>query len=283
MWSNYHTHSTYCDGKEPLQEYITQAKALKMTSLGFSSHAPLPFSRDWSMDKNRLAEYRAAIDALAAKSGELHIYKGLEVDYIPGVISPSDFDFQLDYTIGSIHFADQFDDGTPWEIDGTHLHFQEGLDKIFKNNIRAAVSRYFELTRQMIQETPPTIVGHLDKVKIQNPENIFFQESDEWYRQEVKKTLALIKDSGVIIEVNTRGIYQKRSLTTYPSPWILEHICAMGIPITISSDAHHPKDLISQFESTASLLLKIGFKKLTILSHGEWTSLDFTEQGISHE
>lgn len=283
MWSNFHTHSNYCDGKGELTEYVARSLDLGMLSLGFSSHAPLPFSTGWCMQKSMLNEYYATVRSLKAKHSKLPIHTGLEVDFIPGVISPQDFESDVDFSIGSIHFVDKFDDGRHWEIDGTHSHFLDGLNHIFNNNIKAAITRYFELTRQMVSEATPTIVGHMDKIKIQNQGNNFFDESDEWYQWEVKKTLALIKESGAIVEVNTRGLYQKKSLTTYPSPWILKKILELKMPITLSSDAHHPKDLINHFDDTSRLLLEIGFRKLSVLWQGRWEQFNFDENGIIND
>ena len=157
------------------------------------------------------------------------------------------------------------------------------MHPIFKNDFRAVWSRYFELTRQMLKESPPTILGHLDKMKIQNQDSKFFEEDEAWYQQEIKKTVETIKTSGVIVEVNTRGLYQKKSTTPYPSPWILELLNASNIPITLSSDAHHPSQLISEFESTAQLLLQIGFKKLRILTGNKWKEVNFNQNGIYFE
>jgi histidinol-phosphatase (PHP family) len=278
MWSNFHTHSNYCDGKSTLEEHILKAQQLGVKSLGFSSHAPVPFDCKWCMKKEEFGSYLQSIQSLKEKT-TVQLYKGLEVDFIPNLISPYDFSDSLDYTIGSIHFVDAFSDGTPWEIDGLHTLFLDGLEKIFKNDFNAAFIRYFELTREMVLSSTPTVVGHLDKMKIQNPANKFFIETEAWYQDEIKKTLQTIKDSGAIVEVNTRGIYQKKTIDTYPSPWILELICKEDIPITISSDAHHADDLINQFESTASLLKKIGFKKIHILYDGEWKPYNFSEKG----
>lgn len=142
--------------------------------------------------------------------------------------------------------------------------------------------RYFELTREMIEHSGPEVIGHLDKIKIQNINNKFFDESENWYQEEIKKTIEVIRKSGGIVEVNTRGIYQKKSATTYPSPWILELLLQKNIPVTISSDAHHADDLINQFPETALLLKKIGFNKITILSDNTWIPFTFNEKGISH-
>jgi histidinol-phosphatase (PHP family) len=279
MWSNFHTHSTFCDGKSSFDEHLAKAKELGVMSLGFSSHAPIPFECKWCMSNERLREYVESIETLK-KQSEIQVYKGLEVDYIPNFVSPREFSSQLDYTIGSVHFVDAFTGGTHWEIDGLHTVFLEGLEKIFLNDYQAAFTRYFELTREMVATSPPTVVGHLDKMKIQNPGNKFFREDEPWYRSEIKKTLQTIKSSGCIVEVNTRGIYQRKTLDVYPSPWILELIHEANIPITLSSDAHHADDLINQFEATARILQRIGFKKLHILFDGEWKAFNFNEKGI---
>ncbi|MBS1555110.1 MAG: histidinol-phosphatase [Bacteroidetes bacterium] len=279
MWSNFHTHSTFCDGKSSFLEHLSKAEELGVKSLGFSSHAYISFDCKWCMKKDQLEEYLKSIDSLK-KQSEIQLYRGLEVDFIPNVISPSDFSSLLDYTIGSVHFVDAFCDGRHWEIDGLHTVFLDGLEKIFANDHQAAFSRYFELTREMVSTSPPTVVGHLDKMKIQNVNHKFFREDEPWYKSEIEKTLQTIKLSDCIIEVNTRGIYQRKTADTYPSHWILELIHEANIPITLSSDAHHADDLINQFEATAQLLLSVGFKKLNILFDGEWKAFNFSEKGI---
>ncbi len=280
MWSNFHTHNSYCDGKGNIREYVRKAEQLNMMSLGFSSHAPLPFASKWCMKPENMDSYLNSISEVQQENSSVEIYKGLEVDYIPNVISPGDFKDRLDYTVGSIHFVEQFSDGTRWEIDGQHNFFMEGFEKIFKNNIQDTIVRYFELTREMILKAPPTIVGHLDKIKIQNSYSKLFNEDDAWYQREIKKTIDLIGESDCIIEVNTRGIYQKKCNTTYPSPWVLEYIHKRNIPITLSSDAHHSEDLINEFDNAAIMLAKIGFKKLSILYEGRWKSCSFNAHGI---
>lgn len=273
-------HSTYCDGKSELMDYVDQARTLNLISIGFSSHAPVPFSTKWCMKAERLDDYLINIEKIKKLNSFVEIYKGLEVDFIPGVTSPNLFRDKLDYSVGSIHFIETLPDGTAWEIDGTHALFLEGYSKIFNNNIQDVIIRYFELTREMIATACPSIVGHLDKIKIQNPGSKFFKESDTWYQDEVKKTIDAIHSSNAIVEVNTRGIYQKKSETTYPSPWILELLHKKNIPVTINSDAHHSDDIINQFPETALMLKRIGFKKISVLTGGAWKPFSFDEHGI---
>lgn len=280
MWSNFHMHSNYCDGKSEMIEYVRQAKSIGMLSIGFSSHAPISFPCTWCMKAEDFPRYQNSFETIKDSVSGLEMYKGLEVDFIPGVISAGNFNKELDYTIGSIHFVDRYPDGRHWEIDGLHTLFLDGLEKIFHNDISRAVTRYFELTREMIETSCPSIIGHMDKIKIQNPAQKFFSEDEEWYQKEVKKTIDLIGERKVIVEVNTRGIYQKKSSTTYPSPWILDLMYAKNIPVTLSSDAHHPSDIINQFPETASLLMDIGYRSINVLHGNKWKAFSFNEHGI---
>ncbi len=109
MWFNFHTHSTYCDGKSTLKEIVEHASMLGLKSLGFSSHAPLPFDCKWCMPESRLEEYLQEISAAKLSSQKIEIYSGLEVDYIPNIIGPQALAEKLDYTIGSVHF-------TAWKV-----------------------------------------------------------------------------------------------------------------------------------------------------------------------
>jgi histidinol-phosphatase (PHP family) len=272
-FSNYHTHCDYCDGKGTLRDYQDKASRQQIQSIGFSSHAPLPFPRPWSMKAEDLSRYIGEVADAKKSNPELEIYCGLEVDYIPGITGPSRFQSQLDYTIGSVHFVDAFPDGTPWEIDGTHTLFLDGLQQIFHNDIQAAITRYFEITRSMVAHDCPDVIGHLDKIKIQNRPGSLWDENDNWYRQEVIATLDAIARSGAIVEVNTRGLYQKKSSETYPGNWALQQILQKKIPITLSSDAHHPEQLTKNFSDTLSNLYTIGFRELMVISEGRWKSI----------
>lgn len=279
MWSNFHTHSHYCDGKGSIAEYLMAARERGVTQIGFSSHAPLPFPCKWCMQRTDEPGYLAEIATARKTHADLEIYAGLEVDYIPGVIGPAEFSASLDFTIGSIHFVGSFGN-TWWEIDNTVEVFREGLEKIFHGDIRAAIAEYFSLTRGMIRKSPPDILGHLDKIKI-NAKQFSLDESEAWYIDQVEDTLRTVRGTAIIVEVNTRGIYKKKSDTTYPSPWILERVLHYDIPITLSSDAHHPEELTREFDSTLHLIKEIGFKDISVLKNGLWKEVPLNEYGAA--
>ena len=286
-FTNYHGHMHYCDGKGTADDYIQAAIAQGMLAYGFSSHAPVPYDVAWTMKQEALPDYAAEIEVVKGRyAGQIEIYRGLEVDYIPGEAGPSHSrltEGQLDFTVGSVHLVDFFPDGRPWEIDGSHQLFLKGLNEIYHRDIQAAVERYFELTRMMVKEDPPDIVGHLDKIKMQHEDGTLFHENALWYQEAVEATLQLIAKRGLIVEVNTRGIYKKKTSETYPSQQILRRMKELHIPVMINSDAHHPREITECFEETAALLLEIGYEQCRVLLQDQWQAVSLTRQGLVAE
>ena len=282
-YSNFHSHTSFCDGHASPEDYIKEAFRQKIFAYGFSSHAPLPFPCDWTIKKNKIENYINEIKELKLQYGNnIHIACGLEVDFIPGISSPNSPEItslELDYTIGSIHFVDSFKDGKNWQIDNTPDIFHTGLVHIFNNNIQKAVTRYFELTRQMLHDSPPDILGHLDKIKMHNTKNKLFDEQENWYREEIIRTLNLIKEKNVIVEINTRGFY-KRNENLSPGIWILKIIRDMEIPIIVISDAHEPHEISLGMEYTYNILKNLKFNTVSSFFNKSWQSFQFDTQGI---
>ncbi|MBK8809074.1 MAG: PHP domain-containing protein [Bacteroidales bacterium] len=120
-WTNFHSHSTYSDGKESIAKCAEIAVQNKMEIYGFSDHSPIPFKNDWSLKIENLTDYLAEITQIKdLYKGSTEFLCGLEIDYLPGSeYSTRSFieSLHLDYFIGSVHFVDSFKDGTPWNID----------------------------------------------------------------------------------------------------------------------------------------------------------------------
>jgi histidinol-phosphatase (PHP family) len=114
----------------------------------------------------------------------------------------------------------------------------------------------------MVATQRPDIIAHFDKIKMHN-KNRFFTEEEFWYKDLVWKTLKYISDeTDSIIEINTRGLYKKRSDTFFPGPDILELVHHLNIPLTLNSDAHEPDELNGYYPEALALLKEIGFKEL---------------------
>lgn len=283
-FTNYHGHSYYCDGKGKPEAYIKEAIRQQMPVYGISSHAPLPYQLPWPMQEDDDARYVKEVRELKeVYTEQIEVYAGMEVDFIPGIAGPGHSRIRklgLDYTLGSVHFVDFFERGHPWEIDGSHQVFLDGLQQIFDNNIEQAVRRYYTLIRQMIETDPPDIVGHLDKIKIQSEDGHLFDEQSGWYREEIEKTLQVIASAGLIVEINTRGIYKKKVMEPYPAYWIIRRMKELYIPIMLNADAHHPGEITACFEEVSAHLKQIGYDQFRILLNGRWQDVPFDAQGI---
>ena len=281
-WTNYHSHSHFCDGTLPIEDHINAAIDRNFLALGISSHSPVFFPSTWSLKYEDTERYFIEIDKLKEKyKDHIQVYKSLEVEYIPGRIGPKSkeiLDYNLDYVIGSVHFIKNFDNGIPWGIDGPFELFEKGLKQIYLGDIREVIQDFFQISRQMITEECPEIIGHMDKIKMHGSR--FFNEEEPWYYNEIRETLDLIQGTEAVIEVNTRGIYRGYTDEPYPSWWVLKEIQKRGIPIQLNSDSHHPAELDGGYRSTAKQLLEIGFKTMRVLLDGKWEDVEFNGEGL---
>jgi len=274
MKTNYHTHSYFCDGKQDPEAYIKTALSRGFTSLGFSSHAPVPAESDWTMKEENLPLYLNRIEELKGLyKDRIEIYLGLEIDYIPGKIGPSSPAFQdigLDYRLGSIHFLKYKDEERYLTIDGPAAEFDDLLSGTFNNDIRKLIAHFHTLLRAMAAEHKFDILSHFDLYKVHNKGEKRFQENAQWHKDEIIETLEVIEKKDLIIEVNTGGWARAKTDFLYPSKWILKQILARGIPITINTDAHEPELLDAYYDKAVSVLKDLGFTEYMVLKKGSW-------------
>lgn len=264
---NIHAHSIYSDGKSSPREMVEEAVRQGLIKLGFSEHSPLPFDNNFSVKAERMPDYVAEIAALKEEfKDRIEILCGLEADYIPGVsetFAVTRERHHLDYLIGGVHLVGHssnpdelwFIDGPKWEV------YDEGLQKFFDGDIRKGVRCFYDQTNAMIEHEEFDIIAHFDKIKMHNRDR-YFREDEPWYRKMALETLDLIREKGLVMEVNTRGIYKKRYLGFYPSPWLLEEAHQMGIPTIISSDAHHFSELTLEFDAAEEALCRAGYSEI---------------------
>ncbi|MBP5516391.1 MAG: histidinol-phosphatase [Bacteroidales bacterium] len=284
MLSNYHTHSHYCDGRGELREYVEYALAHGFSALGFSGHGPLPYDNKFSIKQEQYLDYCNEVRAMKAEyEGRIEILLGLEMDYIPGIqedFTPLIEKGGLEYSIGSVHLVTHPDhvealrnsllhnDNNSqsimphlWYIDGGNpAHYDNGLNELFHGDIRYAVRTFFHQTNAMIERNRPTIVGHFDKVVMHNRER-FFSYQDKWFQELLHETIALIRETGCICEINTRGIYKGRHTDFYPARDTIRYMNTLGIPVIVGTDAHAPADL-DRFEGAYEFLSEIGYRNI---------------------
>ena len=276
--STFHSHSRFDDGEYELEDYVLSALKKNFKALGFSAHAPVVFASTWNMNPGLLDEYLFQTRTLKKKySDKIELYTGLETDYYKGCADWRNFD-GIDYTIGAIHFTQNPETGKYLAFDGNRHEFEENLEENYNGDIKALVEGYYGLVREMLLKMPPNIVAHLDVIRKNNANGRYFDEDDEWYREEVLKTLDVISLTHAVIEINTGGISRGYMSEPYPSRWILENCLALDIPVMVNSDAHHPETIDCYFDEAYQLLRNIGFTSQRILYHGEWRDVGLGEK-----
>ena len=273
---NFHTHSIFSDGKSTPDDVVVEAINQGLKAIGFSDHSPVPFENSFAIKNDEIDNYITTIRSLREKyKNQIDVYCSMEMDFIPGIVK----DFKqtketlgLDYMIGSVHLVGN-DINRLWFIDGSKMEtYDEGLYNYFDGDIKKGVRAFFHQYNEMIETEEFDIVGHFDKIKMHN-RGRYFSEEDKWYRDYLMETLTLIKEKSLIVEINTRGIYKKRSDDFYPSTWTFPLMKEMNIPVVISSDSHKAEELSLCFDEAEKALKAAGYKETMTFKDGTFTSV----------
>jgi histidinol-phosphatase (PHP family) len=255
--SNLHTHTHYSDGTNPFEDYLRYAIERGLKSYAFTDHAPIPIiDCNWCMDAKALNSYKHEIEALKIKyNNQIEILSGLEVDYIPDIISPLDYkNHNFDIVVGSIHYLKLPHNKYLMKLDSKLEHFKEGLEYLFKNDYRKAIDYFFKITAEMINIGGFDIAGHVDKVKMYI--GLLFPKAlhTDWYLEHEYNTARLLVESGVFVEINTRGIYKGLSDAPYPSWNMIKQISDMGGKLILNADTHDPQGVIGFYNEVLNTL-----------------------------
>ena len=278
--ANYHTHSTFCDGKSTLQDVAKGAYEKGFKYLGFSSHSVYPVSSDCEIDFEDFSKYREEVLALKALyQDKMEILYGYEADFLPPVSYP-DYGFyeelNPDYLIGSVHYIHNFDrpeNGTV-TVDNSPEIVQKGIEKIFGGNKKLMVQTYFETQRQMLKTCDFDIIGHIDLVRRRNGKLNIFSETDSWYKKELMATAREIAKAGVVVEINTGGMARGDTFSPYPSLDFLKILRKFDVPILFSSDAHTVENLQYGFDIATNHAKEAGYSERQYLTLDGWKSVE---------
>ncbi len=276
--TNYHTHNDLCDGKGKIVDYIEAAVSKGFTALGFSSHAPIPVENKWTLTEERLPVYLAEVDRVKAEyEGRIQVYKGLEIDYIPGSQTPADMKFKalgLDYSIGSVHSSLGLDRNPEYLcIDGPVDELKRLLDDFHGGSWQALSEAFFTRIVELVRIGGFSFLGHMDLVKKRNRDGEWFDERAPWYARQVRTALDELAGSGIMMEINSGGISRGILDEVYPSPWIIAEALKREIPVVISADAHRPEDIDCNFEESRKLLRETGYREAWAFVDNSWRAI----------
>lgn len=270
--TNFHSHTNYCDGKEPMEAFVLEAIKQGFTAYGFSSHAPLPFDTKWTMKRNSMQAYLEEATQLKRKYADrIALYVGLEIDYLGELHHAKLPYFQnlpLDYRIGSIHFLyDQCSESFV-DIDCSASSFGHSIESKFGGDIAYVVHLYFSKMKEMIALGGIDFVGHCDKIYKNAMAYSPNLRQEKWYQELLLDYFKCIAAARLPIEVNTKA-YAKDKLF-FPHRDHFQLLKEMNIPVLVNSDAHSPEKLNWGRREALKELRKNGITKILEMHQNQW-------------
>ena len=264
--ANYHTHTTFCDGKNTPREILLAAIEKGLSSIGFSGHGYTDFDLRYCMKDT--VGYIAEINRLKTEfAGKIEIYLGVEEDAFC-YVNRSDFD----YIIGSSHYFCV--DGKYYPIDSNYEYFKKCLE-LFGYDIMAMTHAYYGAFCEYIAKRKPDIIGHFDLItKFDELDKSLFLESRE-YNEAAEKYLSLAIDSGCLFELNTGAISRGYHSSAYPAENLLYILKSKGAGLVLSSDSHSTETLDFGFGEARKYLKDIGFDGVYLMRGGRFVKEAF--------
>ena len=262
---DYHMHAAVTvDSRMKEAEACERALALGIHEIAFTNHVMLN-QPGYRMSQEACLAHWQEIEACRERYPDLGIRLGVEMDYYPG--REGDIDAALrgyeqimgrpfDLILGSVH-----------ELNGVFFSNKNHAPDLYKDRDLPSVYRdYFEVATQAVRSGLFDVMAHPDLVKkftnVLTPPLPF---SD--YRDAVESYLDALLDTGVGMELNTKGL--KIPLNeAYPSTPMLElyvskaRVRGFQPVLTLASDAHHVDEVGGCLPEAAALLHSLGVSEL---------------------
>lgn len=250
-YANYHTHTTFCDGRDTAEDMVLAAIAAGCPELGFSGHSYLPFDDDWNMNPETAAEYRKEVNRLRDKyKDRISIRLGIEQD----ICSPADELDLYEYSIGAVHCM--FKDGNYLSVDLSAEGVRKGVEDLYGGDPYAYAEDYFGLVGSTWERTHCAILAHFDLLTKFLGTDPLFDPADARYQKAAARALEQIFETPAAIEINTGALARGYRTEPYPSEAFLALIGKAQHPVILSSDAHAAEDITYWFDRAIQLVSK---------------------------
>ena len=236
--SNYHTHSTFCDGRDTPEETVLEAIRLGCPEIGFSGHSYTPFDLSYCMSPEDTERYYEEVRRLGEKyKDRIKVLCGIEQDFF----SPMPTD-RYDYVIGAVHYIEK--DGNYLAIDCSRDEQISDVKKYYGGDYYAYCADYYRLVAEVYEKTRCDIVAHFDLVTKYNEEQDLFDTSDPRYVKAADEALAALLPCPAAFEINYGAVARGYRKTPYPEPRILDTLTRNGVKLIKNSDCHDKRFLL---------------------------------------
>ncbi|GFI62126.1 histidinol-phosphatase [Clostridiales bacterium] len=267
--SDFHIHSTYCDGKNTLLEIAEAAEKKGLNAIGFSGHAYTPFDKSYCMSMENTLKYIEEAKRLKAEyAGRMEVYLGIEMD----IFSQSDL-ADMDYVIGSVHYV--LKDGHHLPVDESEKLFLDNINEYYDGDVFRFCEDYYKEITQLASVDEVDIIGHLDLLNKFNEGGRLFDIHNKRYETAINEAIYNLAAREKILEINTGAMARGYRSRPYPDMDILKKWNSLGGEIIFSSDAHSIDGLCYKFDEAEKIAKSCGFSKAVIFSGGELKEFSF--------
>ncbi len=247
-YSNYHTHTVFCDGADSPEDLVLEAVRLGCPEIGFSGHSYLKEDTG-SMSPEAEHAYCAEVRRLKrAYAGQINILLGIELDYYSELPENEAFD----YIIGAVHYVKK--DGQLYSVDESRDSFLEVVRSIYHGDYYAFAEDYYREVALVPEKTHCNIIAHFDLITKYNEGNILFNTAHPSYVQAADAALDSLLNSNAVLEINTGAMARGYRTAPYPENRILSRWLDAGHRVILSADCHNRRDLLFGFEKLTDCL-----------------------------
>jgi len=258
---NHHVHSTGSDGKLSPEEVIKFAISKKLNFICFTDHYPYPPDHlEWGKDFHSEKYYNQIKELIEKYKDKIEISFGAEFNWVENREKWTDNEIKkrhYDYVLGSLH--DLKFNNKIYEITSSKEKLAEAIKDF--SGIKDFAKEYYRQMGLLIKSNLFDAIGHFDVIRMWSETLSKELEKEQWYKEEVIKTLDLAKEKKIVIEINTGG-WRRLCKEQYPSFWILIEMRKRNIPITICIDSHYETEIDNGFHEAINLAKKAGYKSI---------------------
>jgi histidinol-phosphatase (PHP family) len=251
--------------RERIDEYVRAGAARGVTTVAITEHL-FRFEEAyellygwWDEDRDRvlasmaqqywrdhvsgsIVDYVRLIEE--AKSAGVPVLLGLEMDWIHGredalrrFLAPYDWDIVL----GSVHYIGA------WGFDDSAF-----IDEWSRRDVAQTWGDYGALVRELAESGLADVLAHPDLPKV-----FGHRPADETPLHDA--ILAGASAHRTAVELNSNGI--RRCKEIYPAMPLLERAHALGLPVTLASDAHTPDRVGANFGELVAWARRAGYEE----------------------
>ena len=261
---NLHTHTTYCDGENTIEEMILAACKKGFQSIGFSTHS---FIYDSLLSQQKLEDYKQEIATLKKKyADKIDVFCGLECE-MHIETEPVGFD----YLIGAVHYLPF--EGKFVAFDRNAQVVQDIIQQYFGGDGMAYAKAYYHELARLPQYGNFDFVAHFDLIT-KHCENVqFFDTSSKEYQCAAIEAAEQLAGKIPYFEVNTGAMARGYRTSPYPEVFLLKVLKRLGFGAIVSTDCHDSACLDFGYQEAVELLKQCGFKEQFIFTKEGFVSM----------